>query len=243
MGVEKLLEQAKTRYSMDDVEQAKVKAVSVIAVEELSELIDKHLADQIASLKSKLSEAESRLASSDGGELERAAAEAAMEAEAAALEAKAAAELRAEQAEAKLKELQEQGAGGDDGASQELDELRAKVKALEAEKSALEAKAEKLEAKTQELEAKAKELEAASADDEEVTEEDHSRAARLARALLEDVVQDGGDDAEKAVAEGTFKQDFAAQIKTAKSTFNRRTPAAVRGERDHWEAAIEALKK
>jgi len=229
VGVEKLLEKAKTRFSLDDVQNGEVETVSVIAVDELSQLIDRHLEEQIATLKSKLNEAESKLASgdSDGAELERAAAEAAMEAEAAALEAKAAAELRAEEAEAKLAELEKNGAAG--GA--DVEKLEKQIKDLEGE-------VEKLKAENAELKQKAEESPA----DEKVDEADHSRAARLAKALLEDVVAEDEDKAKAAIEKGTFRDDFAAAIKKAHATFNRRTSALVRGERDHWEEALDGLK-
>jgi len=105
---------------------------------------------------------------------------------------------------------------------------------------------ERLKRRVQELQVRVSELEAELEkvqDTSPATEEDHSRARRLADALLEDVFEDA-DDARlrETIAAGTFESELHSPLKRAWSDYRRRVKPHVRAERDHWAEALAAAK-
>jgi len=219
-GAEGILDQASSQYGLEDIEAQKVEVKKVLTVEELQGLVEKQVEERTKSLKARLAELKADL-ESGSGDLERAAADAALESEAKALEDKAAADLRAEQAEAKAKTLE----GQLEAAREEIEGLKAKIAKHAAELEEAKASAS-----------------AAQEDAEPITKDDHSRARRLADALIEDVVNEEEEKAKESIEAGSFAEDFADELKGAYQTYCRRTKAAVRAEQDHWQEALAALK-
>lgn len=224
------------------------------------------LAAELKHVRKRLQELEAE--QSQAGGLERAAADAALEAEARALEARAAAELRAEQAEARARELEQKLADAsplapaapapafDEG---KLTALEEQVRGLEEQVGAERRRAEEAEGRAGELTARVAALEAelekakaaptpATAEPElaelaePVTPDDHKRARRLVDALLDDIINENEDRARSALKARAFKVNFAAELETARKQYVKRVKAAVRGDQDHWNDAIEALE-
>ena len=216
MSNEGILAQAKGRYTIKDVEQQQVEVVSVLEVEELNTLVDEQVQAQVAALTAEVARLKAQLAEAQGGGLEQAAAEAALEAEAAALEAKAAAEQRAEAAEAQVAEL-----------TQTVSQLETQLGGIPATippEPAEEAKSE------------------TPAEPQGITDDDHSRARRLAETLIQDVIDEEEDDAQAALKDGTFREKFSSELAGVKRTYDRRTPDEVTAEQDHWEEVLAALE-
>lgn len=214
MAADGILGKSKSQYTLKHIEQQQVQVEAVIELDELNSLVAKAIEDKTSDLNTEL-----------------------------------------ERLKAKVAELQsEAGSGGLERAAADA-ALEAEAAALEA-KAAAELRAEQAEAKAAELEKRVGELEgkvvnaeaeveAVKADappPDEVTEEDHSRAKRLASALLEDVVGEDEDKAKKALTEGTFRDEFSDELDDAKNAYRRRVKAEVRSEKDHWEEVLAALE-
>lgn len=268
MGADGILEKASTRFTIKDVEEQRVEPVSVIALDELERLIQSQVEERTAQLRAELDELRARLAEADaggGGGLERAAAEAALQAESAALEAKAAAELRAEQAEARAAELGKKLEALEARASDagRVAELEAKVKELEGRKPEApkapgpvptarpatsklgpgsgSGPAEAKPAPAKEAAPAPAPVSKPAAKPEAVTEDDHARALRTARGLIEDVINEDEATAQAAIKAGKFRTEFSAALGRARHSYERRVKEAVRAARDHWEQALKDL--
>lgn len=267
MGVDGILSRASTRYTLEDVQERRVDVDSVISLDELENLIRQQVEERTAALQGEVEELRARLteAEAGGGGLERAAADAALQAEAAALEAKAAAELRAEQAESRVGALEarvqelESGAQGGERVAQ----LEARVKELEAQLAAAAAPPAKpparpetgkqpvaarpatgkvpipVPAKPEAPKPEPKPAPPAAP----VSEEDHARAMRTARGLIEDVIAEDEDDARQALLAGSFREKYASALNRAKQSYERRVKEAIRTERDHWEQALKEAEE
>lgn len=271
MGADGIIEKASSRFTIEDVEARRVEAVSVIAVEELETLISQQVEERTGALQREVEGLRARLAEAEagGGGLEAAAADAALQAEAAALEAKAAAELRAEQAESRANELQlrVKELEGKAGAGQRVSELEARVKELEAQlaqkpKPAAPAPGPRPTGRPLERPAAEKAAAPAGSEPEKttaekppekpapkpppkpapVTEEEHGRALRTAKGLIEDVINEDEDAANAAIKSGKFRSEFEAALNRARQSYERRVKESVRKERDHWEAALKELE-
>jgi len=177
------------------------------------------------------------------------------------------AEKKAAEAEKKAAEAEKKASGGPripagaDPAKLEAAEKKladSEKKLADAEKKAADAdaKAKAAEAKAAGLEAdlaKAKSAPpsggagAAPADDgvpaEPATPDDHKKARRLVDALLDDVVGEDEAKAKASFGKKSFRADFAKSLETARKQYVKRVKAHVRGEKDHWDEAIEALEK
>ena len=77
---------------------------------------------------------------------------------------------------------------------------------------------------------------------EDVTDDERSQARRLAEALLEDLLDEQGEAAQAALKAGTVREVLAEPLEAARQQYARRVRAPVRGEADHWGAAIDALQ-
>lgn len=270
MGADGIIEKASSRFTIEDVEARRVEAVSVIAVEELESLIAQQVEERTGALQREVEGLQARLAEAEagGGGLEAAAADAALQAEAAALEAKAAAELRAEQAESRANELQlrVKELEGKAGAGQRVAELEARVKELEAqlaqkpkpaappagprptgrplEKPAPEKPAADKPPAGEGQAEKPPEKPAPKPPPKPapITEEEHGRALRTAKGLIEDVINEDEDAANAAIKAGKFRSEFEAALNRARQSYERRVKESVRKERDHWEAALKELE-
>ena len=256
MGADGIIEKASTRFTLKDVEDRRVEAVSVIALDELEGLLQQQVQERTGQLQREVESLRARLAEAEagGGGLEAAAADAALQAEAAALEAKAAAELRAEQAEARVSELEAQvkELEKSSGASARVAELEARIKELEASAAAPKPAAP-APTKPAPTKPPVPSPEAGKAPEkppekkpapkpQPVTEEEHSRALRTAKGLIEDIVNEDEDSAREAIKAGRFRSEFEAALNRAKQSYERRVKDSVRKERDHWEAALKELE-
>lgn len=76
-----------------------------------------------------------------------------------------------------------------------------------------------------------------------VTEEDHARAMRTARGLIEDVISEDEEDARKALVTGSFREKYASALGRAKQSYERRVKDAVRSARDHWDMALKEAEE
>ena len=176
-------------------------------------------------------------------------------------------EKKLAEAEKKAAEAEKKASGGPripagaDPAKLEAAEKKladSEKKLADAEKKAADAdaKAKAAEAKAAGLEAdlaKAKSAPpsggagAAPADDgvpaEPATPDDHKKARRLVDALLDDVVGEDEAKAKASFGKKSFRADFAKSLETARKQYVKRVKAHVRGEKDHWDEAIEALEK
>ncbi|MCO5168393.1 MAG: hypothetical protein M9894_18800 [Planctomycetes bacterium] len=264
----RLLEKTTKRFTLDHLRKDEVEAVSVLALDELEALITAQVTERTGQLAAELKHVRKRLQEleaeqSQAGGLERAAAEAALEAEARALEARASAELRADQAEARVRELERQltdAAGAppaaeaapavDDG---KVAELEAQVRALEERLAAAEQRAADADGRASEatgrvvaLEADLKKAQEAGGEGgdpaEPIGPEDHKRARRLVDALLDDIINEDEDRARSALKSKSFRVNFAGELETARRQYVKRVKAAVRGDQDHWNEAIDALE-
>ncbi len=252
----------------DEVEPVSVLALDELDALITTQVTERtsQLAAELKHVRKRLQELEAE--QSQAGGLERAAADAALEAEARALEAKAAAELRAEQAEARARDLEGQLAAATAGAAEsapapaaaaspvddgKLAALEEQARALEGQLTAERARADEAAGEASALGAKVAELEAAlekaksagGGDDgpaEPVTPDDHKRARRLVDALLDDIVNEDEDRARQALKARAFKVNFASELETARRQYVKRVKAAVRGDQDHWNEAIDALE-
>ncbi|MGE0709604.1 MAG: hypothetical protein AB7N76_23815 [Planctomycetota bacterium] len=158
MNAEQLIAKAKTQYTLADVQNKSVEAVTVLDLEELGQLVERAVRERTAQLHDELA----NMAAGGGDALEAEAAAAALEAEAVALEAKAEAEQRAAQAESELRKAKDElavaqeqlaaASGGGGASSEELEAAQARVKELEAELSGLEGEKQALADKVAELE-------------------------------------------------------------------------------------------
>lgn len=266
----RLLEKTTKRFTLDHLRKDEVEAVSVLALDELDALITAQVTERTGQLAAELKHVRKRLQEleaeqSQAGGLERAAADAALEAEARALEAKASAELRADQAEARVRELERQlaeGAGAapapaveaapaqDDGKLAALEEqvraLEERAAAAEQRAADAEQRAGAAEAQVAGLEADLKKAREAGGGDgepaEPVTPDDHKRARRLVDALLDDIVNEDEARAKAALKSKAFRVNFAGELETARRQYVKRVKAAVRGDQDHWNEAIDALE-
>ncbi|MBX3470345.1 MAG: hypothetical protein KF878_26045 [Planctomycetes bacterium] len=256
----------------DEVEAVSVLALDELDALITAQVTERtgQLAAELKHVRKRLQELEAE--QSQAGGLERAAADAALEAEARALEAKASAELRADQAEARVRELERQladGAGAapapaaeaapaqDDGKLAALEEqvraleeraARAEQRAADAEGRVADAegRAGAAEARVAGLEADLKKAREAGGGDgepaEPVTPDDHKRARRLVDALLDDIVNEDEARAKAALKSKAFRVNFAGELETARRQYVKRVKAAVRGDQDHWNEAIDALE-
>lgn len=266
----RLLEKTTKRFTLDHLRKDEVEAVSVLALDELDALVTTQVTERTGQLAAELKHVRKRLQEleaeqSQAGGLERAAADAALEAEARALEAKASAELRADQAEARVRELERQlaeGAGAapapaaeaapaqDDGKLAALEEqvraLEERAAAAEQRAADAEQRAGAAEAQVAGLEADLKKAREAGGGDgepaEPVTPDDHKRARRLVDALLDDIVNEDEARAKAALKSKAFRVNFAGELETARRQYVKRVKAAVRGDQDHWNEAIDALE-
>ena len=72
----------------------------------------------------------------------------------------------------------------------------------------------------------------------EVTDSDRTQAQRVAEAFLEDVFSDDEDKTNKAIKDGTFREEFAQELKRAHRKYVKRIKAHVRADKDWWETTI-----
>jgi hypothetical protein len=225
-----------SQYTVDDVQEGRAEAVSVVSESELESLIQKQIDEQTAALKREVQDLREQLENADGdggGGLEEAAAEAALEAEAVALEGKAQAEQRAAEADAKVKELEAQLA--DAGDPEKITELEEKVVQLQAEVDRMPV----LVAEIEELRHKAEE-EAALGSADPPTDAEKKKAGQLAEAFLDDVFTDDEDKTNAAIKDGKFRTVFEKELKIAKAKYVKRVKAHVRAENDYWEDCLKA---
>jgi chromosome segregation ATPase len=273
VDTEELIAQAKTQYSLDDVERKTVETVSVLAVDELSKLIDQAVKERTQRLKQQLAD----MAGAGGDGLEAEAAEAALEAEAVALEAKADAEQRTAQAESeskqlrhRIEDLEEQLEGASSGdavavvekqlteakakAKKDLEDLQADMDKVQTEADSThtelvvaKADVERLNAQVKELETELgtikESLESASEKLEPVTAADRNHAKRLAEAFLEEIFMDDEDKSNKAIKDKKAAQVFEKEIAEAYKRYIKRVKPAVRAEGTAWEEALAGCLK